>query len=154
MDQQKNEAERLRLGVRGGWVAIGDAIAWADSQIERTHQPHPAFLELALAYNGTREEVASLLEAVPGLVDRVAVMRRCLSDLLAVVERKPWLAADVATWLEASANRGELIEAEFGSEPFALADAFALAEQGTYGTVDEARARLIEFLRHNATREA
>lgn len=44
-------------------------------------------------------------------------------------------------------NRGELPESEFGWEPLALADAFALAQQGTYGTIEDARERLITFPR-------
>jgi hypothetical protein len=135
MGTQKNEAERLRIAVEGGWVPIADVVAWADRQIEEAPQPHPSLVDLALAHNRTREEVASLLDAVPGSVDRVEVMRSCLSDLRGVVGRTPWLAADVASWIESSAHRGELSEADFGSEPLALADVFALAQQGIYGTV-------------------
>lgn len=152
--QQKAEAERLRVGVLGGWVEVAEAVAWADRQIERVPQPHPALVDLALARNCNREEVAALLGAVPGSVDPVAVMRRCLGDILELVGRQPRLATDAARWLEAAAHRGELTESDFGSEPFALADAFALAAQGAYGTVEEARDRLMVFLRQNAKREA
>lgn len=151
---QKNEAERLRLGIRGGWLKINDAVAWADGQIERTQRPALALLDLALAHDRTREEVAALLDAVPGSADSVAVMRCCLNDLREAVERDPRLAPDAARWLEATANRGELPEFEFGSEPFALADAFALAEDGSYGTVEEARYRLIAFLRQHSKHQA
>ena len=153
MVQQKNEAERLRLGVRGGWIAIQEAVAWADSQIERTSEPHPVLFELALSHGRSREEVAALLQAVPGSADSIAVMRSCLNDLLEVIERSPSLALDAARWLEAAATRGELPEAHFGSEPYALADAVALAEQGTYGTIEEAASRLTAFLRKYAHRE-
>jgi len=114
MTQQKNQAERLRIGVSGGWVPVQEAIAWADREIERALQPHSALLDLASASNRHRHEVASLLDAVPGTADRLAVMRACLADLLEVVEHKPWLAADVATWIEAAAVRGELAAADFG----------------------------------------
>jgi integrase len=85
-------------------------------------------IELAVASNRTPEDVARLLEAVPGTPNRVAVMRRCLGDLLSVVERQPGLARDAARWLEASAIEGRLPDVEFGYEPRALADEFALAE--------------------------
>jgi hypothetical protein len=82
MVQQKNQAERLRIGVCGGWVPIQDAIAWADREIEQTPQPHPALIDLASTSNRHRDEVASLLAAVPGGIDRVAscgtVLPTCL----------------------------------------------------------------------------
>ena len=62
----KDDAERLRIGVRGGWIRIQEAVAWADNQIERTPQPHLALIDLALAHNRNREEVAGLLDMVPG----------------------------------------------------------------------------------------
>lgn len=151
---QKNEAERLRLGIRGGWLKIDEAVSWADRQIERTQQPPLALVDLALAHNRTREEVAALLEAIPGSADLVAVMRSSLNDLLDAVEREPRLAPDAARWLEAAAIRGELPESEFGSEAFELDDAFALAEQGSYGTVEQARDRLVAFLQEHSKREA
>ncbi len=151
---QKNEAERLRLGIRGGWLKIDEAVSWADRQIERTQQPPLALVDLALAHNRTREEVAALLEAIPGSADLVAVMRSSLTDLLDAVEREPRLAPDAARWLEAAAIRGELPESEFGSEAYGLDDAFALAEQGSYGTVEQARDRLVAFLQEHSKREA
>ncbi len=154
MLQQKEEAERFRLGVRGGWISINEVISWADSQIDQTLQPHPALVDLALAGNRSREDVAALLETVPGSADPVFVMRWCLSDILKVVEAEPRFALEAARWLEVAAQRGELPESEFGGEPHALADAFALAEQGTYGTIGEARERLITFLRQHSMREA
>ena len=70
MVSQKDEAERLRLGVRGGWLNVDEAVAWADRQIEQASQPHPALIDLAMAHNRTREEVAALLDA--GWLDAAA----------------------------------------------------------------------------------
>ena len=154
MVPQKDEAERLRLGVRGGWLSVDEVVAWADRQIEQASDPHPALIDLAMAHNQNREQVAALLDAVPGSPNVVAVMRNCLSDLLEVIEREPDLAADAARWLETAASRGELPRSEFGWEPWALAEAFALARQDAYGTIEKARERLLVFLRRNARREA
>jgi hypothetical protein len=82
------------------------------------------------------------------------VMRRCLADLLELVERQTAVARDVAKWLDLAANEGFLPESEFGGEPTSLDDVFALAEQGVYGTVLEAQQRLLSFLREHAQREA
>jgi hypothetical protein len=151
---QKNEAERLRFGIRGGWLPVGEAVAWADAEISKCLEPAAALIEVASASKRSPQDVANLLEAVPGASDRIEVMRRCLGDLLDAIERQPALSRDAARWLEASAIEGELPGVDFGYEPTALADAFALAEAGTYGTVREARERLLAFLREHGKREA
>jgi hypothetical protein len=154
MDRLKNAAERLRFGIRGGWLNVEQAVAWADSQIAQSPAPHPALLDVALARPRSREDVAALLAAVPGTADMTGVMRWCLADLLEVVEHQPDVARDVARWLEVTANEGFLPASEFDWEPAALADAFALAEGAVYGTVFEAQERLLAFLRKHALREA
>jgi hypothetical protein len=154
MDRLKNEAERLRFGIRGGWLTVEQAVAWADIQIAQSPTPHPALLDVALARTRSREEVAAFLDAVPGNADVTGVMRRCLADLLELVERQTAVARDVAKWLDLAANEGFLPESEFGGEPTSLDDVFALAEQGVYGTVLEAQQRLLSFLREHAQREA
>ncbi len=153
MDRLKNEAERLRFGIRGGWLKVDHAVAWADSQIAQSLSPDPALLEVALARNRSREEVVALLQALPGTADLTGVMRWCLADLLELVERQTDMARDVAKWLEVAAKEGFLPASEFGGEPTALDDEFALAERGVYGTVLEAQERLLSFLRMHARRE-
>lgn len=149
MATQKHQAERLRIGLGGRWIQVRDAIAWADRQIAEASHPHPALIDIALAHNRRREDVEALLAAIPGSVDAVSVMRLCLGDMLEAVERDPRLAADAARWLYHAALREELPEAEFGLEAYAVEDAFSLAEQGIYGTVGEARDRLLAFLREH-----
>lgn len=154
MDRLKNEAEHLRFGIRGGWLNVAQAVAWADDQIAQSVSPHPALLDVALARNRSREEVAALLDAVAGTADLTGVMRQCLADLLELVERQTDMARDVAKWLEMAANEGSLPASEFGGEPTELDDEFALAERGICGTVLEAQERLLAFLRLHARREA
>jgi hypothetical protein len=129
MTRQKHEAERLRIGIRGGWLNVSEAVAWADTQIAESPVPHASLLDVAIGANRTREEMAALLGAVPGSSDVVEVMRACLGDLLLVVERELALARGAARWVEAAAQEGHLPEAQFGWEPWALDDAFALADQ-------------------------
>ena len=81
-------------------------------------------------------------------------MRACLADLLATVERAPRLGSDVAKWLCHAAAHGDLPDRHFGWEALALDDAFALASRGIYGSVEDALARLLAFLRKHAAREA
>lgn len=147
----KDQAERLRVGIRGGWLPVSEAVKWADDQIARTATPDPPLIEVALGANKSREQMVTLLSAVPGAADMIAVMRACLADLLRVIERNPALARDAAKWLELAAHEGNLPEAAFGWDSFTLADEFALADQGI-GTAQQAEARLLAFLRKH-TRE-
>jgi hypothetical protein len=148
IDPRKFEAERLRLGVRGGWIEPRAAIDWADGQIAREDPPDPALIDIALATNQRREELVALLAAVPGHADPTAVMRRCLTDLLTRLEAEPALGPQVARYLYAAAAAGDLAVDQFGQEPLALDDEFALARQGI-GTVAEAQSRLEAFLRRH-----
>jgi hypothetical protein len=66
-----------------------------------------------------------------------------------LLEREPAPAKDVARWLEWAPNEGLLPDAQFGWEATALADAFSLADQ-TIGTVEDAEARVVAFLRQHA----
>ena len=149
MDQLKLEAERLRLGIRGGWIPIPDAIAWADRQIGSTSASHESLIGLSLAASRSREEVAGLLALVPGVADSVAVMRSCLADLLKTLEREPALGRQIAKWLYFAGAQGDLPEAHFGWEPLAIDDEFALAAQGV-STTERAQTRLLAFLRKHA----
>jgi hypothetical protein len=149
MTQQKHQAERLRVGIAGGWLNVSEAVEWADRQIAVSPQPHASLIEIAIGAARTRAEMATLLRDVPGASDPCTVMRVCFADLLAVLEREPALARDVAQWLECVAKEGLLPDAQFGWEATALADAFSLADQ-TIGTVGDAEARVVAFLRQHA----
>jgi hypothetical protein len=149
MNQLKYEAERLRLGIRGGWLLVRCAVAWADERIAQSPEPHPALLDISLAGTRPPNEVVSLLADVPGSADPIAVMRACLADLLRTVEREPALGRAVAQWLYVSATQGDLPEAHFGWQALAIDDEFALAAQGI-GTSEAAQARLLAFLREHA----
>jgi hypothetical protein len=149
MTQLKHQAERLRIGIGGGWLKVSEAVEWADQQIAATPEPHASLIAIAAAAGCSWGEMVTLLRDVPGTADASVVMRACLADLLDVLQREPELARDAARWLEWAADQGLLPDAEFGWEATALADAFALADQ-TIGTVAEAESRLVAFLNRYA----
>lgn len=153
IDKRKYEAERLRLGIRGGWIELAAAIAWADEEIARQPHPDPVLIDISLAGHRHREEIEALLAAVPGQVNPVGVMRRCLGDLLTRLDGEPALGPEIARYLYSAAAAGDLPAEHFGHEPFALDDEFALARQGI-GTLELAQARLTAFLRRHSERWA
>jgi len=155
MADLKPEAERLRIGIVAGWRPVQDAIAWADRIIAESTEPPAQVLEIALAASRTRHEVGTLLRAVPGAADPVAVMRACLADLRRWIGDNPERGETAARYLFAIAGSEELPVEAFGSQPYGLDDSFALARQGTYGTVEEAHQALVEWLeRHSREDEA
>ena len=140
--------------IRGGWLKPADSVAWADKMISESSKPNPSLLDVALGGDRAPKEMALLLEAIPGSPNTIAVIRRCLGDLLKIVEQEPTLARDAARWIKATGMEGRLPASEFGHEPMALDDAFALAEENIVGTVEAARERLLAFLREHRRNEA
>jgi hypothetical protein len=66
MVRSKDEAERLRIGIRGGWLKPADAVAWADKMISESSKPDPSLLDVALGgKRGPREKWRSSLRPSP-----------------------------------------------------------------------------------------
>jgi hypothetical protein len=142
----KAEAERLRLGLQGGWRDIAEVVAWADDVLTSEASPPPQIVVLSLSRQQPRDGVIELLRELPGIVDRIAIMRECLGDLRLWVGQDPQRGEQVARYLYTLAGSDALPEAYFGREPFSLDDHFALARTGTYGTPEAALAYLVEWL--------
>ena len=143
---RKHEAERLRVGIAGGWVPIATAVAWADRIILEDPSPDSAIIDVALASKQSRSEVAALLGHIGGETDALAARKQALGDLL------DWIGQDVdkggsaARYLYQLACSGLMPEEHFGWEPYALEDAFDLARQGIHGTVNDALQEVRAYL--------
>jgi hypothetical protein len=145
----KAEAERLRIGLRGGWRTIAEIVAWADDILISEPSPPPQIIDLSLSRMSHPVDVAYLLDDIPGMIDRVAIMRECLVDL------RRWMGDDgdrgeqAAESLYILANVGMLPETEFGEGPLGFHDMFYLAKAGVYGTVLDALNYLKDWLDTN-----
>jgi hypothetical protein len=146
MRNTKHEAECLRAGLVGGWRTAAEIIAWADDVLASDPESPREVVEIALASRQPRETLAALLRSIPGGVDRVAVMRECLSDLRRWMGNDIDRGAQVAHYLYALAGSDLLPVSEFGSEPYGLDDNFSLARAGSYGTLLDAMAHLQKWL--------
>jgi len=142
----KAEAERLRLGLQGGWRGIAEVVAWADDVLASEASPPAQIVELSLGRHQPCEGVIELLREVPGDVDNIAIMRQCLAELRLWVGKDPQRGEQVARYLYALACSDLLPEAHFGHEPFSLDDHFALARTGVYGSAEAALTYLVEWL--------
>ena len=140
----KAEAERLRLGLLGGWRDIAEVVTWADDVLAAETNPPPQIVDLSLGRRQPREIVIDLLHEIPGSVHSIAIMRQCLADLRQWVGNDPKRGEQAARYLYALAGSDLLPEADFGPEPFFLDDHFALA--GKVGTNTDALKYLIQWL--------
>ena len=151
VNHQKAEAEGLRIALMAGLVRPAEVVEWADRIIEREDNPDAAVIEVALAAHRSINEIAGLLEEIPGEADRTMALRTLLRGLLIALEGNPLSAEPIAQKLYRLARTGEWPEEEFGSEAFWLDDTFELIREGTYrGSFEDAVKDLRDYLRRNS----
>jgi hypothetical protein len=146
MRDLKTEAERLRVGLLGGWHTAAKVIAWADEVISSEFEPPWQVIDLALTRDRHLKALDKLLQAIPGETDQVAVMRQCLAEVRRWVGEDADRGERAAKFLYLIAGTDLLPEAVFGYEPWSLDDHFYLARSGIYGTPQEALAHLQKWL--------
>jgi hypothetical protein len=140
----KEEAETLRYGLLLGFTTVSDVVAWADAVLEASESPDTAIIDLAMAGHLTAPDVAVVLRDVPGECDPVMVMRILHGVMLRALDINNDRGSEIATRIYQLAAEGELSEAEFGIEPYALEDEFYFAEDLKIWP----KAAAIESLRH------
>jgi len=145
----KRDAEILRYRLIVGEVSVEDVVAWADGIIMKEPEPDASLLDISLARRGGVHEVVRLLRTVPGETSSIDVMRAWLGHMLTALRSDPGCGRTIAQWLYRWAIEGELPEAEFGWEPYALDDSFHLADTGVC-SLDDALAQLEEYLLRHA----
>ncbi len=146
----KDEAEKLRIGLLGRWRTIPEIMAWADDILMSELSPPPQIIDLSMSKMRHPVDVAHLLDDIPGIVDRVAIMRECLGDLRSWMGDNTDRGEQAARYLYTLANAGMLPETEFGYEPYGFDDMFSLARTGVYGTVMDALKYLQDWLGTNS----
>jgi hypothetical protein len=143
----KADAEALRLGLILGLVHPNRVIAWADRIImaDRTVEA-PVVLDLALAADRPLAELVSLLGEVPGTVDAAAVGRRLARQLREALAADTLDVVSVARAMYRLLREGYAPDREFESMAYSAHDEVDLALQGIYGTLEEVRTEVAQFL--------
>ena len=154
MSDEKLEAEVLRMGIAAGYRSSADAAAWADSIIARGPHPLGLIIDISLGAHQDRSVIGHLLGQVPGDCAPLGAQRRVLGDLLRELEAGHYRPEEIAKLVYRLATSGFLPEEEFGWEAIAIDDAFELAHQRSLGSVADATARLLEFLRRHSNAPA
>ena len=123
-----------------------EVVTWADMIIAREPSPDPAVIDVALSGSRSPADMVTQLREVPGDADPIVVSKGLLGRFLDELTRNPAAGQRIAGWLYQLAAHGELPEAVFGWEAYALEDEFELARSGVYGSHEEAVARLRAYL--------
>lgn len=140
-NRPKDIADFFRLGLLGGIVPILEAIAWADGIIAASDSPEEAAIDLSLSESQGRLAAIDALGAFTGASDDTLpthlLLARC-NELVRLGQ------SDELTLL--SALRGLPLYDDIYDRVDSLDDAKYLAEHEHYGTLDDIRADVREFL--------
>jgi hypothetical protein len=148
----KFDAEALRLGLVAGTVDVREVVAWADRAILANQADDaPVLLDLSLAGRRSVSEVVSLLGEVPGEADPPAVGRQLAGELATRLAAGQMDIVATARAMYRILREGYAPDREFEGHAYAADDGVDLALSGTYGTLDDVRHDVAEFLSRYAT---
>jgi hypothetical protein len=142
----KEQAEVFRYCLMAGCTSPVEVVEWATSVVADVDHPEIEIIDLAIAADASRVRLMELLDAVPGVADRILVLRRVLGVLDDALQADSSQGESIAKWLYDMASTGELPQSEFGTEIFGLGDSFSLAQQGFGGSREAGVERLHQYL--------
>jgi hypothetical protein len=140
------EADELALALVMRLATVDEVIDWADAAIIALDAPPYSLIEVACASRVPHDEVASLLRAIPGPRRQDLVLRGVLQRLAVSVQQGTVSPRAAAGRLYYIHLEGYDPNPDFTSAIIRLDDAFDLAADGCYGTVEDATKDLIAFL--------
>ena len=141
------DAAALRVGLRLGLLKVEDVVTWVDGQIATLDDPPATLLDLSLMGDSSPADVHGRLQDISADVPSLEILPAVLARGIDQLRADPGLGPIVARGLY------ELyVEANYEVPPDLreigrLDDAYSLAEaeQGTYGTTEEAFRDLLAF---------
>jgi hypothetical protein len=143
-DELKTAAETARQRLTHRLWLLRDAQSWADEVILSMDKPHQWLIEVSTATT-TAEARDALLKA-DGKPDANRVWSALMGDWLRILVADPERDSEIAKALFDLAMAGEVPAREASGPMYSFWDAIDLAKEGTFGTVEEERAKLRDFL--------
>ena len=147
---QRDDAEALAIALEAGVVTVGEAIRWADREIESSAGASAEVIAVSLATKAAPAEVAHLLRSIPGELSRSQASRRALLYAKAALESGRASPTTIARSLHQMYWTGNVPCEDAGGTMAWLDEGFYLASEGIAGTVAEVEAELRDFLREHA----
>lgn len=140
-----NDAIELKLGLEAGVIEAREVVAWADRVIEE-HEYDDDVANLSLAAGASRKEMMSLLAPLIDRGQEWQAMRRTLRRMHQALLEEPSRAHEFARYLESFWIRQGYDGPADMTFMAGIEDEFQLAEQGVYGTVNDATKSLVDAL--------
>jgi hypothetical protein len=143
-DELKTAAETARQRLAHRLWRLGDAQSWADGIIVSMEKPHEWLIDVSTSTT-TAEAREALLRA-EGEPDKRRVWAALMSDWLRILDAEPERDSEIGKTLYDLAMADEVPAREASATMYSFWDAIDLAKQGTYGAIEEERAKLRDFL--------
>lgn len=143
-DELKTAAETARQRLTHRLWLLGDAQSWADQIILGMEKPHDWLIDVSTAT--TIAEARDALLKADGQPDVNRVWSALMSDWLRILLAAPERDSEIAKILFDLAMEGEVPAREASGAMYSFWDAIDLAKDGTFGTLEEERDKLRDFL--------
>jgi hypothetical protein len=143
-DELKTAAEIARRRLVHRLWQLGDAQAWADQLIMRMDKPHDWLIDVSTAT--TTADARDALVRAEGTPDTNQVWAALMGDWLRLLDAQPERDSEIAKVLFELAMDGDVPEQGTSAAMYSFWDAIDLAKDGTFGTLEEERAKLRDFL--------
>jgi hypothetical protein len=152
-DELKTAAEIARQRLVHGLWRLDDARSWADGIIVGMEKPHEWLIDVSTAR--TTAEARDALLLAEGEPDAGRVWADLMGDWLQMLDAAPERDSEIGKALFDLAAGGEVPAREAYGAMYSFWDSIDLAKQGTFGVLEEERAKLRDFLRlWSGTRDA
>jgi hypothetical protein len=144
-DELKTAAETARRRLAHRLWRLDDAQSWADGIIVGMEKPHEWLIDVSTAK--TAAEARDALLRAEGEPDTGRVWAALMGDWLRILEAEPERDSEIGKVLFDLAMDGEVPSREAAGAMYSFWDAIDLAKKGSFGVLEEERAKLRDFLR-------
>jgi hypothetical protein len=147
MKPYSEEALELKLSFEAGVADVAEIIQWADRTLLACDNYDDDLAELCMAKDKPKKHLISLLGKLAGpQYEEWAAMRRTMARMHRTLGQDSSRAREFAQFLELFWVRHDYQVPEDMSFMAGVHDEYQLAEEGIYGTIDQAKESLLRHL--------
>lgn len=145
MKNVSHKAAYLREALWLGLISVVDVVSWSDSIIAECSQPDYAFVELSCMSGASPLDVLNALESLSGDISTIDILPTVLGLAHQRLVQNPGYAMELARCLYGIYVKCNYQVTDELREIGWFDDAFGLAADGSYGSVEQIQEELIEF---------
>jgi hypothetical protein len=151
MVELRRAAALLKYGLLNGFTTVGEAVTWADAEIEAQDSPHAALLEVSTSSSRIAADVAIELNPLAAGCTETEIVEEMLALMYSALCRDRTTAPRIASELYRLAVDGVHPSESALREMFYFYDALDIARCNISGTEAEVIAEMLGFLRPFST---